>query len=46
MLEEFEKIENKKILLEKAKALRAEMKAETSASGLIRDDRDARARAE
>lgn len=42
MLEEFEEIENKKILLEKVKALRAEMKTETSAAGLIRNDREAR----
>lgn len=46
MLEEFEKIENKKILFEKAKALRDEMNTEMSAAVLIRDDRDTRARVE
>jgi uncharacterized UPF0146 family protein len=46
LLEEFVKNKLKERLLVKAKALRKQMKVETSASGLIREDRDARARAE
>ena len=45
LLEEFVQNKRKERLLAKAKALRKEMKAETSASVLIREDRDARARA-
>lgn len=45
MLEEIAKIEIKERLLAKVKALRNEMKVKVSAAGLIRDDRDARARA-
>lgn len=45
LLEEFVQNKRKERLLAKAKALRKEMKVETSASVLIREDRDAKARA-
>ncbi len=46
LLEEYVKTKRKERLLAKAKTLRKDMKSETSAAGLIRDDRDARARAQ
>ncbi len=44
LLEEFVQNKRKERLLTMAKALRKEMKVETSADKLIREDRDARAR--
>lgn len=46
LLEEFVKKKHKERLLIKAKALRKQMKVEMSASGLIREDRDAKATGE
>lgn len=46
LLEEYVKNKRKERLLAKAKTLRKDMKIETSAAGLIREDRDARARAQ
>ncbi|MFZ3058190.1 MAG: hypothetical protein WA102_00500 [Candidatus Methanoperedens sp.] len=46
LLEEHVKNKRKERLLAKAKTLRKDMKIETSAAGLIREDRDARARAQ
>lgn len=45
-LEEFIKNKNKKKLLARAKALRRDMKSGESGAELIREDRDARAKAE
>jgi hypothetical protein len=46
MLEEFVKTKSKERLLAKAKELRRDMKSGESAAVLIREDRDARAKAE
>lgn len=46
MLEEFIKNKGKERLISKAKELRKNMKVGVSAADLIREDRDARARAE
>ncbi len=45
MLEEFVKTKSKERLLSKAKGLRRDMRSCKGAAGLIREDRDARARA-
>lgn len=46
MMEDFVKNKNKERLLAEAKELRRHMKARTSAAGLIREDRNARAKAD